>query len=224
MSVTVCGTDGIRMSHGEVTLMKVLMLNGSPKPNGNTGLALKEMEKIFGAEGIEVETIVVGNKDIRGCVSCGSCGRLGRCVFDDVVNEIAGKLAECDGLVLASPVYYASANATLIACLDRLFYSNRTDLTMKVGASVVVARRGGCSATYDELNKYFTISGMPVASSQYWNSVHGGAPGEAAQDAEGLQTMRVLARNMAFLMKSIALGKEKYGLPEKEQREWTNFV
>ncbi len=204
--------------------MKVLMLNGSPKANGNTALALKEMEQVFAAEGIEVETIVLGNKDIRGCISCGTCGRTGRCVFDDAVNEIAPKLAECDGLVVASPVYYASANATLIACLDRLFYSNHADLTMKVGASVVVARRGGCSATYDELNKYFTISGMPVASSQYWNSVHGGAPGEAAQDAEGLQTVRVLARNIAFLMKSIDLGKKEYGLPEKETHVWTNFI
>ncbi len=204
--------------------MKVLMLNGSPRANGNTARALKEMEMIYAQEGIEVETIHLGNKDIRSCVACGGCGRTGKCVFDDVVNELAVKFEEADGLVAASPVYYASANATLVAALTRLFYSTRFPKTMKVGASVVVARRGGCSATFDELNKFFTISGMPVASSQYWNSIHGGAPGEVEQDAEGLQTMRTLARNMAFLMKSIALGKEKYGLPEKEPSQWTNFI
>ncbi|MBR6642260.1 MAG: flavodoxin family protein, partial [Lachnospiraceae bacterium] len=166
----------------------------------------------------------VGNKDIRGCIACGSCGKNGKCVFDDMVNECAPKFEACDGIVVASPVYYASANDTLIAFLDRLFYSTHFDKTMKVGASVTVARRGGCSATFDELNKYFTISGMPVASSQYWNSVHGGAPGEAELDAEGMQTMRTLARNMSFLMKSIALGKEQFGLPEKERHAWTNFI
>ena len=204
--------------------MKVLMLNGSPKAHGNTARALEEMERIFAREGIEVETIHVGHLPIRSCVACGQCGRLGKCVFDDIVNEVAVKLETADGLVVGSPVYYASANATLVALLTRLFYSNHADLRMKVGASVVVARRGGCSATFDELNKFFTISGMPVASSQYWNSVHGGAPGQAEQDAEGLQTMRTLASNMAFLMKSIALGKEKYGLPEQEMHLWTNFI
>ena len=204
--------------------MKVLLINGSPKANGNTSIALGEMVKVFAEENIETEVIHVGNKSIRGCIACGTCGEKGKCVFDDAVNDTAAKFAECDGMVVASPVYYASANATLIAFLDRLFYSSKFDKTMKVGASVVVARRGGCSATYDELNKYFTISGMPVASGQYWNSVHGNAPGEAAQDEEGLQTMRVLARNMSFLMKSIALGKEKYGLPEKEDRVWTHFI
>ena len=204
--------------------MKVLMLNGSPKANGNTALALAEMKKIFRQKGIEVETVQVGNKAVRGCIACNACSQNGKCVFDDVVNELAGKLQASDGLVVASPVYYASANATLIAALDRLFYSTGFDKTMKVGASVAVARRGGCSSTFDELNKYFTISGMPVASSQYWNSVHGGAPGEASQDAEGLQTMRTLARNMAFLMKSIALGKVQYGLPEKEAPQPTNFI
>lgn len=204
--------------------MKVLLINGSPKGNGNTAIALNEMVKVFEQENIETEVIHVGNKDIRGCIACGTCGERGKCVFDDTVNEIAAKFEECDGIVVASPVYYASANATLIAFLDRLFYSSRFDKTMKVGASVVVARRGGCSSTYDELNKYFTISGMPVASGQYWNSVHGNAPGEAMQDEEGLQTMRVLARNMSFLMKSIALGKEKYGLPQKEDRVWTHFI
>ena len=204
--------------------MKVLLLNGSPKANGNTAAALKEMVKIFEAEGIEAEVLHVGNKDIRGCIACGQCYQNGKCVFNDAVNEYAGKFEECDGLVVASPVYYASANATLIAFLDRLFYSTSFDKTMKVGASVTVARRGGCSATFDELNKSFTISGMPVASSQYWNSVHGGAPGEAELDAEGMQTMRTLARNMSFLMKSIALGKEQFGLPKKEQHAWTNFI
>ena len=204
--------------------MKVLMITGSPRKDGNTSIALKEMEKTFFEEGIEVETVQIGNKDVRGCIACGTCAEKGRCVFDDVVNELAPKFQEADGLVVASPVYYASANATLIACLDRLFYSTSFDKSMKVGASVAVARRGGCSATYDELNKYFTISGMPVASSQYWNSVHGRAQGEAAQDIEGLQTMRILARNMAFLMKSIALGKEKYGMPKKEEHIYTNFI
>lgn len=204
--------------------MKVLLVNGSPKAGGNTALSLDEMVKVFQTEGIETEILHVGNKAVRGCVACNSCSANGKCVFDDVVNEYAGKFEECDGMVVASPVYYASANATLIAFLDRLFYSTNFDKTMKVGASVVVARRGGCSSTYDELNKYFTISGMPVASSQYWNSVHGGAPGEVTQDAEGLQTMRTLAKNMSFLMKSIALGKEKYGLPEKEEHLWTNFI
>ncbi|MBP5609182.1 MAG: flavodoxin family protein [Lachnospiraceae bacterium] len=204
--------------------LKVLILNGSPKSNGNTMIAVNEMIKVFDGEGIETEVINVGNKDIRGCVSCNTCSKNGKCVFDDIVNELAAKFEEADGMVAASPVYYASANATLIACLDRLFYSSHFDKTMKVGASIVVARRGGCSATFDELNKYFTISGMPVASSQYWNSVHGNAPGQAAKDLEGLQTIRVLARNMAFLMKSIALGKEKYGLPEKEERQWTHFI
>ncbi len=204
--------------------MKILMLNGSPRTNGNISIALEEMRLVFNNENIETEIIQVGNKDIRGCVACGRCAELGKCVFDDIVNEIAPRFEEADGLVVASPVYYASANATLIAVLDRLFYSSTFDKTMKVGASVVCARRGGCSSTFDELNKYFTISNMPVASSQYWNSIHRGAQGEAALDEEGRQTMRVLAGNMAFLVKSIALGKEKYGLPEKEEHKWTNFI
>lgn len=204
--------------------MKVLMINGSPRVGGNTAVALEEMRKVFEAEGIETKIVQVGNKDVRGCVACGRCAELGKCAFDDIVNEIAPEFEEADGLVAASPVYYASANATLIAVLDRLFYSSHFDKTMKVGASIACARRGGCSATFDELNKYFTISNMPVASSQYWNSIHGRAPGEAEQDEEGRQTMRVLARNMAFLMKSIALGKEKYGLPETEEHAWTHFI
>lgn len=204
--------------------LKVLLLNGSPRPNGNTAVALKEMEKVFNENGVDKEIVNVGNRDVRGCVACNGCATKGKCVFDDVVNEIAPKFEEADGLVVASPVYFASANATLIACLDRLFYSTGFDKTMKVGASVVCARRGGCSATFDELNKYFTISDMPVASSTYWNSIHGRTPGEAEQDGEGLFTMRSLARNMTFLMKSIALGKEQFGLPEKEKRVATNFI
>ena len=204
--------------------MKVLILNGSPKSAGNTAIAIEEMRKVFAEEGVETEIVQVGNKDVRGCIACGRCGELGRCVFDDVVNEIAEKFEKADGLVVASPVYYASANATLIAVLDRLFYSSHFDKTMKVGASVVCARRGGCSATFDELNKYFMISSMPVASSQYWNSIHGRTPGEADEDEEGKQTMRVLARNMTFLMNSIALGKEKFGLPKTEPRVATHFI
>ena len=204
--------------------MNVLLMSGSPKAKGNTAAALAEMKAVFDSEGIEAEIVQVGHLPVRGCSACGGCYQRGKCVFDDVVNELAVKLEAADGLVVASPVYYASANATLTAVLDRLFYSTRFDKRMKVGASVAVARRGGCSATFDQLNKYFTISGMPVASSQYWNSVHGGAPGEAVRDEEGMQTMRTLARNMAFLMKAIALGKEEFGLPEKEQGKFTNFI
>lgn len=204
--------------------MNVLMINGSPRGSGNTAIALREMKNVFAQEGIKVTELNVGAKAVRGCIACNKCAELGKCVFDDAVNEAAPLLAKADGVVVASPVYYASANGNLISFLDRLFYSSRCDLTMKVGASVVCARRGGCSATFDELNKYFTISGMPLASSQYWNSIHGRLPGEAEQDEEGKQTMRALARNMAFLMKSIALGKEAYGLPEKEPRVATHFI
>lgn len=204
--------------------MKVLMINGSPHKEGNTATALQEMKKVFEQEGIEAEIVNIGNDAIRGCAACGACRKLGKCVYNDLVNEIAPKFEEADGLVVGSPVYYASANASLVAVLDRLFYSTGFAKIMKVGASVVAARRGGLSATFDELNKYFTISGMPVASSQYWNSVHGAAPGEASRDLEGMQTMRVLARNMTFLMKSIQLGKEKFGLPETEPKTPTNFI
>ena len=204
--------------------MKVLMINGSPHPKGNTYIALHEMEKVFENDGIEVEILNIGNKDIRGCIACRSCSKTGKCVFDDTVNETAEKFRECDGLVVGSPVYYASANATLVAFLTRLFYSTHFDRTMKVGAAVVAARRGGLSATFDELNKFFTISGMPVASGQYWNSIHGREQGEAAEDGEGLQSTRTLARNMAFLMKSITLGREKFGLPEREPFAPTNFI
>ena len=204
--------------------MKVLMINGSPHKEGNTYIALHEMEKIFSREGIETEILHIGNRDIRGCVACRSCLKSGKCVFGDVVNETVAKFEECDGLVAGSPVYYASANATLVAFLTRLFFSTAFDKTMKVGAAVVAARRGGLSSAFDELNKFFTISGMPVASGQYWNSIHGREIGEAAQDAEGLQGMRTLAANMTFLMKSIVLGKEAYGLPEKEAFQRTNFI
>lgn len=204
--------------------MKVLMINGSPRANGNTSIALGEMEKVFAQEGVETEILSIGNKDVRGCIACGRCAETGKCVFDDIVNEAAPKFEACNGLVVASPVYYASANATLVAFLTRLFYSTHFDKSMKVGAAVVAARRGGLSATFDELNKFFTIAGMPVASSCYWNSIHGRLPGEALQDAEGLRVMRTLARNMTFLMKSIQLGKEKYGLPERETGEMTNFI
>ena len=200
------------------------MLNGSPRAKGNTVLALEEMKKIFDAEGIETELIQIGQRDIRGCIACNRCKETGRCVFDDLVNEVAPKFEACDGLVVGSPVYYALANATLVAFLTRLFYSTPFDKTMKVGAAVAAARRGGLTATYDELNKFFGISGMPIASGQYWNGIHGREPGQAAQDGEGLQMMRTLARNMTFLMKSIQLGKEKYGLPEREEPVFTHFI
>ena len=204
--------------------MKVLILNGSPRKNGNTTLALQEMVTVFEKEGVEVELIQVGQLAIRGCVACLSCRKMGKCAIDDVVNEIAPKLEACDGMVIASPVYYAAANPTLTALLDRLFYSTSFDKRMKVGASVAVARRGGTTATFDQLNKYFALSGMPIAASQYWNIAHGTAPGDVLQDEEGLQTMRTLANNMVFLMKSIALGKEAFGLPEKETPVRTGFV
>lgn len=204
--------------------MKVLMINGSPRTGGNTDLALQEIEKVFAQEGVEFTNIRIGHLDVRGCIACGGCRRTGKCVFDDIVSELTPLFEECDGLIVASPVYYASANGSLISLLDRLFHSTRFSKTMKVGASIAVARRGGCSATFDQLNKYFTISGMPIASSQYWNSVHGLTPGEAVADEEGLQTMRTLARNMVFLMRSIELGKKAYGLPEKEPATPTNFI
>ena len=204
--------------------MKVLLINGSPRKDGNTAIALNEMIKVFESQGIETELLHIGGKDIRGCIACGKCRQLGHCVFDDIVVQASQKLAEADGLVVGSPVYYAAANGTVVSFMDRLFYSNSADLRMKVGAAVSVARRGGQTTTFDQLNKYFTISGMPVASGQYWNGVHGAAPGEAENDTEGLQQMRTLAANMAFLMKSIALGKEKFGLPKKEKPQRMNFI
>ena len=206
--------------------MKVLIINGSPHAKGNTSIAINEMVKIFETEGVEVNVVQVGNKAIRGCVACGNCFKTGQCVFKDIVNETAPLFEEADGLVIASPVYYASANGTIISFLDRLFFSTSTkfDKTMKVGASVVIARRAGTTATFDELNKYFTIAQMPIVSSQYWNNAVGREQGQVEQDAEGLQTMRTLARNMIFLMKSISLGKEKFGLPEKEEQVFTHFI
>ena len=206
--------------------MKVLLINGSPHAKGSTYTALNEVAVTLEKEGIETEIIHIGNQAIRGCIACAKCREIGHCVFDDAVNDVAEKFAHADGLVVGSPVYYASANATLIAFLDRLFYSSarQFDKTMKVGAAVVSARRGGNTATFEELNKYFTISGMPVVSSQYWNQIHGNNAEDASKDAEGLQTMRTLGRNMAFLMKSIALGKEAYGLPESETKVATNFI
>ena len=204
--------------------MKVLMINGSPHAKGCTWRALSEMQATFAELGIDAEILHIGAKDIRGCIACRRCSTLGKCVFDDVVNEAAEKFREADGLVVGSPVYYASANGTLISFLDRLFYSSHDDLRMKVGAAVVSARRGGNTATFDELNKYFTISEMPVATSQYWNQVHGYTAEDVEKDVEGLQTMRVLARNMAFLMKAIQLGKEQFGLPEREEQHYfTSF-
>ena len=202
----------------------VLLINGSPRANECTGTALREVADTLEQNGVTTEIIHVGNLDIRGCTACGFCHRNGRCVFGDKVNEVAEKLADCDGLVVGSPVYYASANGTLTAFLDRLFYSSRCDKTMKVGAAVVSCRRGGASATFDQLNKYFTISGMPIAPSQYWNSVHGFTADDVRRDLEGLQTMRTLGRNMAFMIRSIQLGKEQLGLPEKEKHVSTSFM
>lgn len=204
--------------------MKVLMINGSPHENGVGNVALREMGQIFKKNGIETEIVSIGTAAIRGCVACGSCADTGKCVFQDMVNEIAPKFEAADGLVISSPVYYASANGTMVALLDRLFYSTHFDKRMKVGAALATARRGGITATFDELNKYFTICGMPVASGQYWNGLHGCVAEEASRDGEGLQMMRTLADNMTFLMRSIQLGKEKYGLPQQESMIWTNFV
>ncbi len=204
--------------------LKVLMLNGSPRENGNVALAFREMEQVFKENNVEYENILLGRTDIRGCIACETCRKNGKCVFDDIVNELAGKFEESDGLVIGSPVYYGSANGTLMSALQRLFYSTSFDKSLKVGTSVVSARRSGCTATFDELNKFFTLSNMPVASSQYWNNIYGWEPGEGSVDDEGRQVMRVLARNMIFLMKSIALGKDQIGLPETEDRVWTNFT
>ena len=203
--------------------MKALLINGSPRPHGCTYTALTELKRTLEGEGIEVELIHVGNKDIRGCIACRKCRELGKCVFDDIVNEVAPKLAEADAFVIGAPVYYASPAGGAISFMDRLFHSTGIDMTMKVGAAVVSCRRGGNTSSFDVLNKYFTIAGMPIASSQYWNMVYGNTPEEIRKDLEGLQTMRTLGRNMAFLMKSIALGKAQYGLPEKEASIVTSF-
>lgn len=204
--------------------MKVLLINGSQHVDGVIALALKELSDTLNRCDIETEIIHVGNKDIRGCIACRSCKKTGKCVFDDCVNEIAFKLKDADGLVVGAPVYYGSANSTVVSLLTRLFYSINYDLSMKVGASVVSARRSGCTATFDELNKFFTISGMPIVSSTYWNNIHGNNKEDGMQDLEGLQVMRNLGKNMAFLIKSIALGKEKYGEVELENNVRTNFI
>ena len=205
-------------------MSKVLLLNGSPHPHGCTATALEEMIRIFEEEGIETELIQVGIKDIRGCISCGQCSSKGKCVFDDLVNEVAEKFEKADGLVIGSPVYYGSPNGTLLSFLDRLFYSSPFSKHMKVGASVVSCRRGGNSASFDVLNKYFTISSMPVASSTYWNQVHGFTAEDVKKDLEGLQTMRNLVRSMSFMIKAFSDAKEKYGYPALEQGTFTNFA
>ena len=205
--------------------LKVLMLNGSPRRNGNIALAFSEMEQVFRENGVEAENILLGREAVRGCIACETCRKNRKCVFDDIVNDLAVKFEAADGLVIGSPVYYGSANGTLMSALQRLFYSTSFDKSLKVGASVVSARRSGCTAAFDELNKFFTLANMPVASSQYWNNIYGWEPGEGEVDAEGRQVMRTLARNMAFLMKSIALGKEQIGAPlPEEPRVWTNFT
>ena len=204
-------------------MSKVLLLNGSPHVHGCTATALEEMIKVFEEEGVETELIQVGIKDIRGCVACGTCSLKGKCVFDDLVNEVAPKFEQADGLVVGSPVYYGSPNGTILSFMDRLFYSTEFSKQMKVGAAVVSCRRGGNTASFDVLNKYFTISGMPVASSTYWNQVHGFTAEDVKKDLEGLQTMRNLARSMSFMIKAFADAKEKYGYPVFEKDSFTSF-
>lgn len=203
--------------------MKVLLINGSPNKNGCTARALREVEEALQAEGLETELVHVGTKDIRGCIACRKCSEKGKCVFDDLVNEVAPKLEAADGLVVGSPVYYSGANGTLVNLLTRLFYSTSFDKRMKVGAAVTSCRRSGNTATFEQLNQFFTISEMPIASSGYWNNVHGYTAADVEKDTEGLQIMRILGRNMAFMIKSFALGREQIGLPEKEQRVFTSF-
>ena len=203
--------------------MKVLILNGSLRSHGCTARALEEVEKTLHEEGIETETVLVGNKDVRGCIACRSCASTGKCVFDDIVNEIAPKFESADGIIIGTPVYYAGSNGTILSLLDRLFFSTHFDKSMKVGACVISSRRAGSTSAYDEVNKYFGICSMPIATSTYWNEVHGSKAEDVEKDKEGLQTMRNLGRNMAFLMKSIQLGKEKYGLPKNEKGTFTNF-
>ncbi len=205
--------------------MKVLIINGSPRIGGNCSRLISEMEGVFKSEGVEHEVYQIGSSAIRGCMACGYCHTHGECVFkNDDVNALAAKFAESDGLVVVSPVYYASANGSLISLLDRMFYSSHTDTRMKVGAAFAVARRAGSTATFDELNKYFTINQMPIASGRYWNNGFGREKGQVESDSEGIQNARITARNMVFLMRSIALGREKYGLPETEETVFTNFV
>ncbi len=204
--------------------MKALLINGSPHTNGCTFTALNIVAEELQKNGIETEIVHIGNKDIRGCIACGKCAELGRCVFNDMVNEVAPKFEQADGLVVGSPVYYAGPNGTLTNLLDRLFFSTPFDKRMKVGAAVVSARRGGTTAAFDRLNKYFTISEMPIASSRYWNMVHGHTPEDVMKDEEGVQIMRILGRNMAFLIRAIAAERERNGLPEREVVKYTNFI
>ncbi len=204
--------------------LKALLINGSPRANGCTYTALTELKNTLEQEGMEAEIIHVGHKDIRGCIGCRKCSQTGKCVFDDIVNEIAPKLNEADAFVIGAPVYFSSPAGGAISFMDRLFFSTFSqDKTMKVGASVTTCRRGGNTASFDVLNKYFSINSMPIATSQYWNMVYGGSAEEVMKDEEGLQTMRTLGRNIAFMAKSIALGKEKFSLPEKEVLKFTNF-
>ena len=203
---------------------KVILLNGSPHKEGTTNRALTEVKRTLESEGIEAEIIHVGHLTVKGCSGCYACGKLKKCVHDDIVNEIAEKFRDADGLIIGSPVFYASPNGAFLALLDRLFYSSRFDKTMKVGASVVAARRGGCTASFDVLNKYFTISDMPIVSARYWNQVHGNSAEDAESDLEGLHTMRGLGRNMAFLIKCIRLGKEQLPPIERESKVYTNFI
>lgn len=203
--------------------MKVLILNGSPRSHGCTARALEEVEKTLHEEGIETETVLVGNKDVRGCIACRSCASTGKCSFDDIVNELAPKFESADGIIIGTPVYYAGSNGTILSLLDRLFFSTHFDKSMKVGACIISSRRAGSTSAYDEVNKYFGICSMPIATSTYWNEVHGSKAEDVEKDKEGLQTMRNLGRNMAFLMKSIQLGKEKYSLPKNEKGTFTNF-
>lgn len=203
--------------------MKIILINGSPRKDSNTEIALKEVAKSLNEENIETELISLKN-DIKGCMACGACYKLGKCVISDIVNEVAEKLKDADGIVVGSPTYYASTNGTVISFLDRLFYSASFDMSMKVGAAVCVARRAGTDTNFDVINKYFTISNMVVVGSQYWNNVFGRATGEAVQDEEGMQTMRHLGKNMAFLVKSINDGKQKYNINFNEEHKFTNFI
>ena len=206
--------------------MKVIILNGSPKAEGNTATALHEVEKVLNEQGIETEWIHVGHRQIHGCIACNKCWENNTCAFGDIVNEISEKIDNADGVVIGSPVYFASASGTLLSLLDRLFYSSlHKNWTMKVGASVAVARRGGATATMDVLNKYFLKTNMPVVPSQYWSIAHGTEPGEVVQDREGMQTMRQLGLNMAFMIKSFRLGMERFGSPKiKEDLVETHYI
>ncbi len=205
--------------------MKALLLNGSPNAKGCTYTALSIVAEELEKNGIEAEIVHVGHKDIHGCISCGRCAELGHCVFNDIVNEVAPKFEAADALIVGSPVYYASPNGTLLACLDRLFFSTHFDKRMKVGASVVSARRAGTTAAFDVLNKYFTISEMPVASSRYWNMVHGFSAEDVLKDEEGCQVMRILGRNVAFLVRAIRAERDRAGLPlQDDEIHFTNFI